>query len=119
MGHVYASVNVSNKELSKAAKLHLVVDTGSTYTWIKRATLESLDVVSEDKWTFKTIEGKLVEREIGEVVVKYDDLRATTKVVFGLEEDAEVLGVYTLEGLRLEVDPITKKLKKTKVLLAI
>lgn len=47
------------------------------------------------------------------------DLRATTIVVFGLEGDAEVLGVYTLEGLRLEVDPITKRLKRAEVLLAI
>jgi len=119
MGHCYASLKIHNKDLAQSKEVSLLVDTGSTYTWIKRSTLEGLGVVSEGKWRFKTIEGKEIEREIGEVVAEYDGLRATTIAVFGLEGDAEVLGVYTLEGLRLEVDPVTKMLKKAEVLLAI
>lgn len=119
MGHSYASLKIYSKDLSKSREVSLLVDTSSTYSWIKKSTLECLGVASEGKWRFKTIEGKEIEREIGEVVAEYDGLRATTVVVFGLEEDAEVLGVYTLEGLRLEVDPITKRLKKAEVLLAI
>lgn len=119
MGHFYASLKIYSKDLSKSREASLLVDTGSTYTWIKKSTLRALGVVSQGRWRFRTIEGKEIEREIGEVVAEYDDLRATTIVVFGLEGDAEVLGVYTLEGLRLEVDPITKRLKKAEVLLAI
>ena len=44
--------------------------------------------------------------------------RATTIVVFA-EEDAEVLGVYALEYLSLEVDPITKELRKSEAILAL
>ncbi len=35
------------------------------------------------------------------------------------EGDAEVLGVYALEGLSLEVDPITKELRKSEAILAL
>jgi len=44
---------------------------------------------------------------------------ATTMVVFAEESDANVLGVHALDGLRLEVDPTTKQLKKVEALLAI
>jgi len=46
-------------------------------------------------------------------------LSATRIVVFAESEDAEVLGVDALEGLRLEVDPVTKQLRKVEALLAL
>ena len=119
MGHCYASIKIYHKALSESKEVSLLVDTGSTYTWINKSTLEGLGLQTEGQRRFNTIEGKVIEREIGEAVAEYDGLRATTKVVFGLEGDAQVLGVYTLEGLGLEVDPSTKKLKEVEVLLAV
>ncbi len=68
---------------------------------------------------FRTIDGKIVEREIGEVVIECLGERATTIVVFAEDGDSEVLGAYALEGLRLEVDPVTRQLKKVEALLAL
>jgi predicted aspartyl protease len=45
--------------------------------------------------------------------------KATRMVVFADKGDAQVLGVDALEGLGLEVDPITKQLKKAEALLAL
>ncbi|BDR91082.1 hypothetical protein [Vulcanisaeta souniana] len=45
--------------------------------------------------------------------------RATTIVIFAEENDTEVLGIYSPEGLRLEVDPVTKQLKKIEALLTV
>ena len=39
--------------------------------------------------------------------------------MFAEDEDDEVLGVDALEGLRLEVDPVTRQLRKIEVLLAL
>ncbi|PIU56025.1 MAG: hypothetical protein COS88_03405 [Chloroflexi bacterium CG07_land_8_20_14_0_80_51_10] len=105
--------------LSGFREVSLLVDTGSMYTWVKREILESLDIRAQERLRFRTIEGREVERQIGEAVVEYDGVRATTIVVFAGEEDFQVLGVHALEGLRLEVDPGTGKLKRTEVLLAI
>lgn len=99
--------------------MELLVDAGSTYTWVKRGNLEKIGIKPMNKWKFKTIEGKIIEREIGEALIECLGEKVTTIVVFAEEKDAEVLGVYSLEGLKLEIDPITRQLRKAETLLAI
>ena len=120
MGHTIAEVKLYNPhDLSKSLELRLLVDAGTTYSWIKRERLESLGIKPVTKWRFKTIEGRIIEREIGEIVIECLNERATRIVIFAEREDAEVLGVDALEGLRLEVDPVTKQLRKVEALLAL
>ena len=120
MGHTTAKVRIYHPhDKLKHVDLELLVDTGSTYTWIKKSRLESLNVKPKGKRRFRTIEGRIIERYIGEVVIECLDEKATTIVVFAEEDDVEVLGVYTLEGLGLEVDPSTKQLKKVEAILAL
>ena len=64
------------------------------------------------RWRFRTIEGRVIEREIGEAVIECLGERATRIVVFAEETDSEVLGVDALEGLRLEIDPVTRQQEK-------
>ena len=119
MGHTFAKVKLYNpKDPSKALDLNLIVDTGSTYTWVRRARLSGLELKPMGKRVFKTIEGKLIEREIGEALIECKGEKATTIIVFAEEGDVEVLGVYALEGLGLEVDPATKELRKSEAILA-
>ena len=96
-----------------------MVDAGSTYTRVKRARLSALELKPRGRRVFRTIEGRLVEREMGEAIIECEGERATTIVVFAEEGGAEVLGVYALEGLGLEVDPTTKELRKTEAILAL
>jgi len=105
--------------MSKSLDLGLLVDISSTYTWIRRGRLEGLDIKPMTRWRFRTIEGRIIEREVGEAVVECPGERATTIVVFAEDRDAEVLGIYSLEGLRLEIDPVTRQLRKVKALLAL
>ncbi len=120
MGYTYADIRLCNpRDLARCIELRLLVDTGSTYTWIKREKLVALGIEPMTRWKFRTIDGKIVEREIGEAVIECLGERATTIVVFAENSDAEVLGVYSLEGLRLEVDPITRQLRKVEALLAL
>jgi predicted aspartyl protease len=120
MGHTFAKAKLhSPSDPSKALDLDLMVDTGSTYTWIKRSRLSSLGLKPMGKRAFRTIEGKLIEREICEAIMECEGERATTIVVLAEEEDVEVLGVHALEGLGLEVDPTTKRLRKAEAILAV
>jgi clan AA aspartic protease len=114
-----AKVTLHSPDMSKSEQIELLVDTGSTYTWVSSATLERLNVKVKTTRKFKTIDGRLLERKIGEVLVEYMNERATRMVVFADKGDAEVLGVDALEGLGLEVDPITKQLRKAEALLAL
>ena len=119
LGHTSARVTLRSPDLSKAEQIELLVDTGSTYTWVSSAMLERLGVKTRTVRRFKTIDGRLLNRKIGEVIIEYMDEKATRIVVFAEKGDAEVLGVDALEGLGLEVDPITKQLRKSEALLAL
>jgi len=120
MGHTVAAVRVCNPwDGSRCFEVELIVDTGSTYTWIRRERLEAIGVKPSGARRFRTIEGKTVEREVGEAVIECLGERATSIVVFAEKDDVEVMGVVALESLALEVDPITKQLKKSESLLAL
>jgi len=120
MGHVTAKVRLCNpRDVDKSVDLELLVDTGSTYTWVKRARLEGLGLKPTARRTFRTVEGKLIEREVGEAVVECMGEGATTIIVFAEEGDVEVLGVHALEDLGLEVDPAARELRRSEAILAI
>ena len=78
-----------------------------------------LNVEAKTARRIKTIDGRLLERKVGEVIIEYMDEKATRMVVFAQRGDAEMLGVDALEGLGLEVDPVTKQLRKAEALLAL
>jgi predicted aspartyl protease len=87
MGHAAAKVRLYNpKDPSRHLGLELLVDTGSTYTRVKRRRLEELGLKPMTRWKFRTIKGRVVEREIGEAVVEClgeraaVDCRVTTAV---------------------------------------
>jgi predicted aspartyl protease len=96
-----------------------LVDTGSTYTWIYRERLVRLGIESTGKRRFRTIDGRVVERDVGEAVIECLGRRATTVVVFAERGDREVLGLHALEGLGLEVDPVNKTLREVEAILAL
>jgi len=100
LGHTYTRVKVFSADLSRLEEVRLLVDTGSTYTWIDRKVLEKLGVKVRRFWKFRTIDGRLIERRIGDVMVECLEEQAPTVVVFAEDEDEKVVGVHALEGLR-------------------
>jgi len=123
LGHTIATIAkiklYNPYDLSKCLDLELLVDTGSMYTWIKRGRLERLGIRPTGRRRFRTIENRIIEREIGEAVIECLGRRATTIVVFAEKRDNEVLGLHALEGLGLEVDPVTKQLREVEAILAL
>jgi len=120
MGHITANVKIYNpRDESKCLGLELLVDAGSTYTWIRGSRLKVLDIKPAERVRFKTIDNRLIERCVSEAVVEYMNRKATTIVVFAEENDNEVLGLHALEGLRLEIDPVTKQLREVEAVLAL
>jgi len=119
MGHTTATIKLHAPDSSASREVELLVDTGSTYTWVDRALLADLSVKPSIVRSFRTIDGRTLKREVGEVLMEYDGDRATRMVVFAEPSDAKVLGVDALEGLGLEIDPITRQLRKAEALLAL
>jgi len=119
LGHTTAKVTLRGPDPSRSEQVEILVDTGSTYTWVSKALLGRLKIKGKTARKFRTIDGSLLERRVGEAVVEYDGERATTIVVFAEECDAQVLGLHALEGLGLEVDPTSRRLRKAETLLAL
>lgn len=120
MGHTTAAVKICNpQDGTKCVETELIVDTGITYTWIRRERLEAIGVKPSKARKFRTIEGRTIEREVGEAVIECLGESAMSIVVFAERDDVEVMGVVALESLALEVDPVTRQLKKAESLLAL
>jgi len=120
VGHITALLRVCNpQDRARCLDLELIVDAGSMYTWIMRERLDLIGVRPSGTRRFRTIEGRTVERGIGEAVIECLGERATRVVVFAERDDVEVMGVEALEGLGLEVDPVTRQLRRSESMLAL
>jgi len=58
-------------------------------------------------------------RNVGHVFVEYGGEVTPKTVVFADEKDVSVVGLHLLESLGLEVDPITRQVRKSEALLAL
>lgn len=119
LGETHVLVRVRAIAGKKREELRLLVDTGATYSWISRKILEKLGAKPTRKMRFRTIKGEIVEREVGHVLVEYENEEAPTTVVFAEDKDGSVFGLHGLESLGLEVDPTTQQVRKSEALLAL
>ena len=118
MGLVYADVTFHGP-LGQHREPRMLVDTGSTYTWIPEIVARTLGAREREVIPLELADGRIVYRMLGELEVEILGRRGTRFVVFGLAGDSTLLGVDALEGLRLEVDPARHRLKASPTALAI
>jgi hypothetical protein len=97
-------------------ELDAYVDTGAAFSWISRARLEWLGVAASRKMSFRTIEGRLLERDMATVFVATGTFSVPDVVVMAEAGEMEVMGAHTIEGLGLAADPVQKKLIPTVML---
>lgn len=120
MGETYINVRVRRlPEDDRCEELRLIVDTREAYSWIPRRVLERLDIKPVGKRKFKTICGNIIERELGHIFIEHEGDYAPTTVVFAEKGDATVFGLHGMESLGLEIDPVTRQIRKSEALLAL
>jgi clan AA aspartic protease len=101
---------------SRWQKVDALVDTGASYTWVPRELLEGLGVRPQFKREFLAAGDRVIKRDMGIAMVRWDGQALPTLVVFGDEGSASMLGAYTLEGFSLAVDPVNKGLVEVRAL---
>jgi len=107
----YMGVRVSKGRRSPSRNLRLLVDTGADVTILPERLLAQLGVKPEFEEEVEIGNGDVVIRPVGRMYVRWRDRWAETFVAFGEPKDARVLGTYALEGLRLEVDPASHRVR--------
>jgi aspartyl protease family protein len=118
MGIVRAKVTLLSADRSRTESLELVVETGSLLTRIPEEIPVRLGTPPTRSRRFRTIDGSVIERRVGDCRIMCEGEESYAPVVFGLPGDASVLGVTALEVLGLEVDPHNQTLKRVDAFLA-
>lgn len=103
-------VRLDSANGERALQFDALVDTGSFYTIVPTNLLRGLGTVPTEKVGLELADGRRVAWDIGEARATVDGRTVTTLVVFGEDGVDPVLGAYTLEGLRLSVDPVEETL---------
>jgi predicted aspartyl protease len=112
MGTFFIDIAIeSHQTRGRTAQIpHVLVDTGAEATWLPREVLESIGVVPEGREQYQLADGRVLEREVGFVIVHVAGRRTSDDVVFGAPGDLSLLGARSLEGLNLRVDARAKRL---------
>ena len=103
------AVNPKNETIV-TEPIEALVDTGSELTWLPAAELTAIGITPRRKRTFVTASGERLQREIGYAIVRAEGYETTDEVVFGRRGDQVLLGVRTLEGFAVTVDPVGHRL---------
>ena len=113
MGAFYSDCKIaSHADRSRWVDVqHLLVDTGSEFTWINENTLTTAGIEREQKsWSFVMANGTQITRPVGFAIIQVEDVVTTDEIVFAQPGDLQLLGSRTLEGLNLQVDSFRKRL---------
>ncbi|MFN0085396.1 MAG: hypothetical protein ACKVX9_08410 [Blastocatellia bacterium] len=97
--------------LKSASLPALPVDGGSVYTWIPKATLEALGIMREKEITLVTEQGERITRGVGFAILCVDKYFTIDEVLFAERGDRPRLGLRSLQGLNLVVEPRQRQLK--------
>ena len=110
MGHLRSRVKIS---ADKSATIRMFVDTGATYSVIPKALAHAIGLTAERSATMMLANGRHVRVKVGTAVFEIGNRKAFSPIVVA-EVPEPILGVETLEGLGLAVDPKRGRLMPTR-----
>lgn len=117
MGHVYIDVEFASiKKPGIRVPARALVDTGATYSVIPANIAKKLELENLGYVEVKTASG-LEKLQETEVRVKAFDRERVTPALVSEKVNIPLIGVVTLEILRLKIDPTTGKAEELPLLL--
>lgn len=88
----------------------VLIDTGAELSCLPGPVLDELGIVRRQKRRFRQADGTVFERWTGAVILHLAGASAADEVIFGEPADLVLFGSRSLEGLNLQIDPVTKRL---------
>ncbi len=117
MGTFSWPLRISGMNGGPSREIEAMVDTGAAYTTLPARVLRELGIEPVDRGVFLLADGRRVDMEIGRAWATINGTSEVTLVVFGEDDAPALLGAYTLEGLRLAVDPVAQRLVPTHLIM--
>ncbi len=118
MGHVRVTIRIANAaRRNEAIEIQdVLIDTGATWTVVPRTLADRLNLEVLGHEIVETANGD-IDVDQSFAFIEYEGRQTVSDVMIADTYPGVLMGVYTLEGLRLAVDPNSGKLVDTKLLL--
>lgn len=116
MGTFRYPIEIAARPEGPYERVEALVDTDSIYTWVPSSIMRRLDLAPTARQPFLLADGRQIDRDIVEAVVRIDGRSFHTICVFADEGDQVLLGSVTLEQFGLAADPVNKRLVPMPVL---
>jgi predicted aspartyl protease len=111
------AINPKREEL-RTPPVRVLVDTGSELSWLPAEALVVIGLTPRRKRLFRMADGKSIQRDVGYGILASEGFETNDEVVFAQPGDCHLLGVRTLEGFGVTVDPLAHKMVATSTLAA-
>jgi predicted aspartyl protease len=96
-------------EACTTGPIDTLVDTGAELTWLPASLLRAAGIEPRRERRFVTATAEIVVRPVGYAILTAEGFETIDEVVFAEPGDAVLLGVRTLEGFGVAVDPIAHR----------
>jgi predicted aspartyl protease len=103
---------------SRQTDVDMMVDSGAIYSVVPGTILRSIGVEPQRTERFWLADGRSVRRSTGNVAFTIQGCEGISRVIFGRTGDACLLGMVTLEELGLSLDPLKRRLRPLKLMIA-
>ena|ERR1700678_1808754 len=111
------AINPKQEEI-RSEPVRVLVDTGSELSWLPAEVLAKAAIQPRHKRSFRMADGRTMDRDVGFCILESEDFVTIDEVVFAQPGDMHLLGVRTLEGFGVTVDPLAHRLVATITLAA-
>jgi predicted aspartyl protease len=112
MGLTHVVVKLFNSTSSNTYSADFLVDTGAMDTMAPAAELKRIGIKPIGKDLYELANGELVEYEYGNAEMGFMGEIIPTRIIFGPDGSAPILGVIALEAAGFIVDPKSQTLRK-------
>ena len=115
MGIFSVTIEMANVHGETFEEVEVTVDTASDYTTVPRHILERIGVPVTGTAISEMADGREVPSDAGWARVRLQSDDIYTRIIFGKEGEASLLGAIALETARLGVDLNNKRLTSVNV----
>jgi predicted aspartyl protease len=111
------AINSKREEL-RTEPVRVLVDTGAECSWLPAPVLAKIGIQPRRKRAFRSAEGRIMVRDVGYCILAAEGFETNDEIVFAQPGDMLLLGVRTLEGFCVTVDPVGHRLTERPSIVA-
>lgn len=119
MGLTYVDADIANPSArSRRTRVRFLVDSGAIDSFVPAPILRRLGVRPLRRDELELADGSRMRRSVGLALFRVEGKLGGSEVIFGGVRDEPLLGAVTLEAVGLELDPVRRRLRRARLLMA-